>query len=597
MTPGSGDRRQEVETVTASEFAFLAIGLVLGIATGAALVDLARGRPSNSREVRVTVAPGSVPARRSATLSEDPFASASATPARGGPGDRGDALAEPLAASAVGTPVRSDPAPPARPAVGIPIHRETDPALASLRAVAARSAEQAMTDQRMNIAAILERRSTVAASSNGSAADSETAIRVATAAPAGATDEGGAKSGSQLRSRATGTVDAPAAPAGTGSPEAADGCAEVRRVADERCTIATRSREQATAAQDALRAAQREYDDHHTRAEEAATEADPRQMRNAKDAAQNAFRHARSAATTREGVEGAARDWLTEINRINHDARDASARLQRERAAANQLVTQIERLTVEADAARISAETAEAACLTARQAVADCQEATTAPARATFAASPATTMGFGSGGGVPDVEPDVQPAFSLRGDEESAILRLVRGDHEILTAIVDALAGDDPAGRARWQGRLGQFVEVVIARAIEESALTFPVEHGFWGAFTLAQNRDIVSALSSLGYRYDGLGGWVDDRMPSQRDLSLAVGYAGLDPMRVRHWPTETETAELLRDVTVAADEFLAETAAGLTLGELVSALGRRADDLTELWNDWGRVRPLLLSS
>jgi len=34
----------------------------------------------------------------------------------------------------------------------------------------------------------------------------------------------------------------------------------------------------------------------------------------------------------------------------------------------------------------------------------------------------------------------------------------------------------------------------------------------------------------------------------------------------------------------------------GLTLGELVSLLGRRADALPELWNEWARVRPLLLA-
>ena len=35
----------------------------------------------------------------------------------------------------------------------------------------------------------------------------------------------------------------------------------------------------------------------------------------------------------------------------------------------------------------------------------------------------------------------------------------------------------------------------------------------------------------------------------------------------------------------------------GLTLGELVSLLGRRADGLAELWNEWGTVRPILLSA
>ena len=52
----------------------------------------------------------------------------------------------------------------------------------------------------------------------------------------------------------------------------------------------------------------------------------------------------------------------------------------------------------------------------------------------------------------------------------------------------------------------------------------------------------------------------------------------------------------LFRDVTVAADEYLASAAGGLTLGELISVLGRRADGLADLWNEWGRVRPLLLS-
>jgi hypothetical protein len=67
--------------------------------------------------------------------------------------------------------------------------------------------------------------------------------------------------------------------------------------------------------------------------------------------------------------------------------------------------------------------------------------------------------------------------------------------------------------------------------------------------------------------------------------------------MRIRHWPSEAEMADLLREVTVAADEYLWEAAGTLTLGDLVSLLGRRADALTELWNEWGLVRPLLLAA
>ena len=101
--------------------------------------------------------------------------------------------------------------------------------------------------------------------------------------------------------------------------------------------------------------------------------------------------------------------------------------------------------------------------------------------------------------------------------------------------------------------------------------------------------------MASLGYRYDGLGGYADERVPSQRDLTLATGYAGLDPMRIRHWPSEAEMPELFREVSVSAFEYLLGAAGGLTLGELVSVLGRRADALTDLWNSWGRIRPLLL--
>ena len=56
-------------SVTASEFAFLALGLVLGAGRRrGALVEVLRGRPPAPREVRVTVAPDAIPRRRSATL-------------------------------------------------------------------------------------------------------------------------------------------------------------------------------------------------------------------------------------------------------------------------------------------------------------------------------------------------------------------------------------------------------------------------------------------------------------------------------------------------------------------------------------------------
>ena len=67
--------------------------------------------------------------------------------------------------------------------------------------------------------------------------------------------------------------------------------------------------------------------------------------------------------------------------------------------------------------------------------------------------------------------------------------------------------------------------------------------------------------------------------------------------MRIRNWPREQELAELYRNADVAADEWLAHNAGDLTLGEMVDALGPRAGNLADVWNAWGRVRPLLLSA
>ena len=92
------------------------------------------------------------------------------------------------------------------------------------------------------------------------------------------------------------------------------------------------------------------------------------------------------------------------------------------------------------------------------------------------------------------------------------------------------------------------------------------------------------------------MGGFADGRVPAARDLSLAVGYAGLDRMRIRTWPREAELAGLYEGVVVAADEWLADQADDLSLGRMVDALGGRAAELADLWNAWGRVRPALLA-
>ncbi len=135
-----------------------------------------------------------------------------------------------------------------------------------------------------------------------------------------------------------------------------DACAAERRVAAERCGLAVGARVRATEAADLLRAAQRTYDDHITAADAAAAIADARAVRREKEAAQSRFRAAYNGSKSTEEAEAAARDWLVDINEVNTAARTRpsprSGRRQRPRRSA----TRLERLTLEADAARIAAE-------------------------------------------------------------------------------------------------------------------------------------------------------------------------------------------------------------------------------------------------
>ncbi len=382
---------------------------------------------------------------------------------------------------------------------------------------------------------------------------------------------------------------------------APDACAEERRIADERCALADRLSEAAQAAADRHREAQRTYDDHVGRSERAAAVADPRAVRASKEAAWTEFRRTNAEALSREAVEGAARDWLQEIDRINRTTVEAELETTRERETAASTLVDLERLGISADAARINAESAGAACIAAREALAACEEAEVARqsgqarAEAEEAGGIARPRLYG-GVDLPGTRAlEDEPTERVSTDHEPAILKLLRGDREAMDRLVTALAGADPTDRRRWQLALGGLVDAILARAIEATALEFPADNPFWATFSREQSRDIATALASFGYRFDGLGGFVDGRIPSQRDLSLAVGYAAFDPMRIRGWPSEAESAALYRGVEVSAGEFLSAAAGGLTLGEMVALLRDRAESLTDLWNAWGRIRPLLL--
>lgn len=681
----------------ASDLGFLALGGILGIIAGAALIAVLRARPPTPRQIRLTVTPGSVPIRPWATtLAGDPFAAEPRRVARGGPADidrqrggvafatggepggrKGTAVlsARPYDSSLVApeiSPVTNEAADPAavdappeeeRPSVGLPIESGRDPVLAAIEASGpaavgvgvpvlvgrpgiplALHETEAGSGVALLEAAIRARRSAAGraavavpvatddADVSGSIAFVGRPGAVGTAVRPRATGRSGGGSGSH-RSNGKAREGSPEDPA-QASVAADDQCAEARHTADERCALAERMRLSADTATEGLREAQRTFDDHVAQADAAEAIAEPRAQRAAKDQAQNTFRMERGRAGSREAVEQAARDWLQEINRVNAAAREAGIALVREREMAAALQAMIERLTVEADAARVQAESAAESCVLARESLAACEEeAREAKIAATASAGdgrPDEPQGSHESQGSPEPQEPVEgptddtpivvpstptraapsapaPAETGAAEDEGAlvaavragghpaIMRLLTGDRAVMQALVLELAGEDPVVQRRWQIQLADLIDAIVSRAIEACAFVLPEDHSFWAPFNRTQGRDIALALSSLGFRFDGMGGFADDRVPTQRDVALALSYAGLDPMRVRRWPAETELTELYRDVTVAADEYILGAAPDLTLGELVGILGRRADPLTEVWNAWGDIRSMLL--
>ena len=566
--------------MTVTEFLFLAIGLILGMASGIGLIEVVRARPPARREVLLTVSTDAVPRRRATTLADDAFIAVGPEPARGGPGDRrGMEGAEVVRTPDRRTSVLNAGTSPGR-AVGMPISEGADPVLGAFRASVQntdRPAASAKESESRRPGAGTAGRAvavTVTATVSGTRAEADIAVAAESKRAVPAADE---------------ALD-PSASSPMPARYYAGPCAEERRLADERCEVATRAQARASATADALRRAQRSYDAHTKASTAAAEAAHPRDVRNLKEGAQRDFRVASRAAGTRENVEDAAREWLHEINRINREFATATRKAEREREAAASVGATLERLSLEADAARVGSDMADAACLAARAAVAECDEGSTANSVAAPASTPAETEPGTSA--VPAIE---ALGIALEAGSSPRIFRLLRGDPAAMNTLVATLAGDDLDEQRRWKLRLASLLDAILADAIEQAFLRFPHDHAFWGPYTQQQNRDVARALASLGHRFDGMGGWADERLPTQRELSLALGYAGLDPMRMRQWPTEAQTAALFRDVEVAADEYLAGAAGDLTLAEMVGMLGRRADNLVELWNQWGRLRPLLL--
>jgi len=429
---------------------------------------------------------------------------------------------------------------------------------------------------------------------------------------------------------------------GQPGPDSLDSGSSRRRLVEIRCGFAELARREAEAAEARVTDMRHRFDAQLAALTTAQAAVDPRVPRRAKEEAHSRFRKAIAKARSRAQVEAAAASWLAEINRVNGAALGAQMRIQRERDATDALSSQLDHLTAIAEANRAMAESAAEACRTAQEALAATQgvevaraagdpssgsaaemisaheaaqavsaeaqpEATlaavairrTVPAFTVTSARPATAGGphapsrISTNGAAPPI--DAAAPFDLRGPNPPSIVRLLQRDTATMARLVDWLAGPDVDERRRWQLCLCDFVDAVAATAIDDGCFVFAAGNPFWDQLTVDEAREVARGLAALGYRYDGMGEFADGRVPGQRELAMAVGQAGLLTVRVHSWPGPQEAASLYRQIRVDPIALLAKKAPSLTMGELVSMLGRRAEVAADLWNDWSRARPLLL--
>jgi len=629
--------------VSPSEIGFLALGLALGITVGAVLLAVVRPRSLFRPVVKVTVTPHAMTPRETASVvsrrvrateyapgspEEDAYLG---LPVLGAAAENAASPVAPLGPSETRTRVPSAPATMPARTVGIPIATggrvateavgsgaaagrglaaasSSGPAAASgpvassrpAVAVAERPSSWAEATARSEYPAHAEpdhtpdARTRLALPSRVDVGRSrpDLAVRARPPVPeprpslapfvvaipivAGRAPRGGSRGGAET---------------GRGS-TAADACAAERSQASVACTAADAARDAARSLADRLRDAQRAHADLEARVEEAGALADPRRLAAEKERLHAQFRARHSDTASAEAAEAAAREWLTAVSGVNTAAHDAVRRVQSGTDELRRQAADLERLDLEAHAARISSERAESACRAARESLAACEER-----ERPVAPPPEAT----DGGREEHWPSDPQPGYyqnpeSAHGAERTPVILLVlRGDAAAREQLVARLAAGEPSTTAAWHVRIAKFVDAVTARAIEDGYLDTDEEHPLWDLFSGQEQQEIVRALASLGFRFDGMQGFVDDRVPSARDLALAVGYAGLDRMRIRTWPSEAALAALFEGATARADVWLAERADDLSLERLEAALGPSAAGLSELWDAWGRARPAML--
>jgi hypothetical protein len=343
----------------------------------------------------------------------------------------------------------------------------------------------------------------------------------------------------------------------------------------QRCADAQRLAAEAHQQGLRLREARRERAAIERQLEDAAL-ANPRALAAAKVEAQQEYRRRIERAVEPVAVMRGAGAWLAEIDRLNRAAAAATGRAQNMGQRMREADLAIGQLVLSVRAAQVAAETANEACLEARRVLARHDEASAD----NWSASQAETQPVGA-----PFDTKMAPIEALLADDREAVASLVKR--------VSEEAGLDSS---RVLLLLLELREALVARAYEAAVLDFQRGHPFWDQFTRHEARSVAASLAVLGRGFDGRGGWQDGKPAEPREVAVALSLAGQDPRTTKHRATREELDGLWRGVTVAAFEHLRESSPDLGLETITRLVGPRADGLSDLWDNWGRIRRLMLA-
>ncbi len=359
-------------------------------------------------------------------------------------------------------------------------------------------------------------------------------------------------------------------------------CAGARTDVDATCSEAERLAQARVAHERRLRDVRQELMEVGALRDADARVRDRRLLSAAKDEARSTYRQAVIKATDRGNIHEAARVWLRDMDRLNRQVMMADRRAEHVARRAAELENALPGMELAADAARIAAEAAHATCMNARRDLAACEEEAQRQIQGRVPPTTSPVPGAPPSNGQPVVLP---------------ISLLLRGDRQTLLALALRLAEETGVEAGRLQLLLLELREQVAARALEQMAFRFPDGHPFWGQFAADDAGRVAASLASMGYRFDGRSGWMDSRSPTIRELVISLSHMGLDP-RALHRPSDQLGIDALwQGTTVLVEEYLATSAPDLDLDRVIACLGNRSSRLAEVWDMWGRLRPLLLTA